>query len=157
MRHRLTKADLIARLGDLPALEAEMETNEFQRTVLSERWEELRRLADQLRSVDEVFEGQPLSVSGEDGSNFRVEEVGEPDGLRWGYVNPIWPPDDEVDPDPDVPVQVAGWLLQLSGAGTGQFANAWKKYGPDQRAAAVLAAKRFAAHGVVPIPDAAKE
>ncbi len=152
MRKRMTKAELVARLGELPALQAEMETNEFRRNVLYEEWQELRHLTAELSRVDEVFEGVPLDLH-DSGSRFQVHGLGEDDFAVSAYVNPVYPPDEEISEDPDVPISFRGWLLQLSGAGSTKADREWKLYPADQRAAAILAAKRFVAHGVVPIPD----
>jgi hypothetical protein len=156
VRERITKAELVARQHELPALQAALAANEAQRSALYEEWQELRRLTEELSRVDEVFEGAPLDLH-DSGNRFQVHGLGEDDFAISAYVNPVDPPDEEISEDPDVPIPFRGWLLQLSGAGARVTKSHWKLYPPDQRAVAVLAAKRFVAHGVVPIPDAAKE
>jgi len=151
----MTKTEILARLPELPAVTARLKAIEQERQRLGVEGGELRKLQFKLSQVDEVFEGVPLGVGGD--TNVRVEGLGEDEYLRSAFVNPVYPPDDEVSEDPAVPIEYRGWLLQLSGAGPMKTEDSWKQYRPDAKAAAVLAAKRFVAHGVVPLPDEARK
>lgn len=150
----MTRAEILSRLPDLPALEAKMEELDREKKRLYREWQDLRSLQTELRRVSEVFEGVPIDAHGD--KNFQVHALGEDEYVRDAYVNPVDPPDDEISEDSNVPIPYRGWLLQLSGAGSNKVEREWKVYPPDARDAAVLAAKRFVAHGVVPLPDAAR-
>lgn len=151
----MTKAELLAGQVQIPALRAELETVRTGKDRLSRREQELRRTLSHLEEPDEVFEGQPIRAWGT--TNFGAQECGDDGSYRQAYVNPIDPSDDEISEDPEVPIPYRGWLLKLSGAADNKTEREWKRYPVDGRDQAVLAAKRFAAHGVVPEPDALKE
>lgn len=143
-RERLTAAELVELRPALPDLEAAYQAAEAQMSALREEQEDRRPLINQLQDVDEVFEGVPLTVNGD--ATVSVRSVGEDAELRWAGVAPTARDEDDGPTGP--------WLLDLDFPGCWP-SRKWLMYA--DKGAAVLAAKRFAAHGVVPGPPAPTE
>jgi hypothetical protein len=139
----MTKAELVARLPELADIRARLAANEAERNALRDEWEELRQVEWRLGEVDEVFEGVPIRAYGS--TNLQFHELGDDGEHRSAYVNPYYRDEDEGWDEPD------GYLLSLSGAERGSVEREWRRY--KDRGTAVAAAKRFVAHGVVPLPD----
>lgn len=146
----MTKAELLAGLDQISTLRAELETVQAEKDLLHKRERELRRLLSHLEEPDEVFEGQPVRAWGT--TNFGCSECGDDGEYRQAYVSPVYEEREYADDEPMVPTH---FLLKLSGAANHKAEREWKRYA--DRDQAVLAAKRFAAHGLVPEPDALKE
>lgn len=137
----MTKSELVRRQGELPAITERLEFIREERSRLYAEEQELMKLEYTLGEVDEIFEGVPIKVWGS--TNFGCEELGDDGEIRQAFVNPYYLDEEEE--------KLAGYLLKLSGVANRYTGREWKKY--TSKDAAILAAKRHVAHGLVPLPD----